>query len=116
MMGVVYIFGRMLAILNSDRARNALAILTAFPTSWWLAHIYDLNKVHSDEEFWWRVVIHALVACVLFVLIGWRLFDRVDNFFDKRFAEDNGVSGEKSTMTTRSRNRQKKSKKNSKSS
>ena len=110
MMGVVYIFGRMLDILRSDRARNGIAILTAFPTSWWLAHIYDLNKTNSIEEFWWRVVIHALVACVLFVLVGWRLFDRVDNFFDKRFAEDNGDSKEK-TMSSRSRKRQTKKKK-----
>lgn len=110
MLGIVYIFGRMLDILRSDRARNGIAIITAFPTSWWLARIYDFDKITNEEEFWWRVIIHALIGCVLFVLVGWKLFDRVDNFFDKRFAEDNG-DNKRTTMNSRARARQTKKKK-----
>lgn len=98
MLGVVYIFGRMLEVLNSDRARNGIALLTAFPTSWWLARIYDMDIVLSPEELWWRVILYALIGCVLYVLVGFKLFDRVDHFFDKRFAPDqDGSENPKST-------------------
>lgn len=89
MLGVVYIFGRMLEICGGDRARNAIAIVTAFGTSFWLARIYNTELI-GTPHFWWLFVIHALAACILFVLIGWRLFSRVDRFFDRKFAEDMG--------------------------
>lgn len=89
MLGVVYIFGRMLELCGGDRARNAIAITTSFGVSFWLAWIYDAH-LWGTQEFWWTVVIHGLAACILFVLIGWRLFSRVDRFFDRKFAEDIG--------------------------
>lgn len=88
-LGVVYIFGRMLEICNSDRMRNGIAIVTGFPVSYWLVHMYDLNKLVHPLEIYWRTFIYGAAACILFVLIGWKLFDRVDHLLDAKFAKDN---------------------------
>lgn len=88
MLGVVYIFGRMLALVNSNRGRNLVAIITSFPVSYWTVIMYDLNSLQHPLEMWWRVFVYALGGCILFVLVGWKLFDRVDNLLDKQIAND----------------------------
>jgi hypothetical protein len=34
------------------------------------------------------MVIHSSIGVLFYVLIGFKLFDRVDNFLDKRFGKD----------------------------
>jgi len=87
-LGIVYIFGRMLSLVNSYFGRNFLAIITAFPASYLLVKTYDVDNLISPLELYWKTIIYAVVACMFFVLIGWKLFDRVDHFLDKKFAPD----------------------------
>ena len=35
-----------------------------------------------------NIVIHSSIDVLLYVLIGFRLFDRVDDFLDKHFGKD----------------------------
>lgn len=86
--GVVYIFGRMLEIINSNRGRNALALIVIFPLSYWSIFIYDSEILVHPWEIYWRTLVYASGASILFVLLGWRLYDRVDNLLDKKIAPD----------------------------
>lgn len=97
MLGVVYIFGRMLELVKTNRGRNAIAIITSFPISYWTVIMYDINRLQHPLEIWWRTFIYAIGACILFVLVGWKLFDRVDNLLDKKVAPDDENDKHKNT-------------------
>lgn len=87
-LGFVYMSGRMLKIVNSDRGRNILALIVIFPLSYWSILIYDMDILVHPWEIYWRVLVYASGSAVLFVLLGWRLFDRVDHLLDKKIAPD----------------------------
>lgn len=87
-LGIVYIVGRMLEIVNSDRGRNAVALLVIFPLSYWSVIMYDLDIIVHPLEVYWRTLVYGSSACVLFVLIGWKLFSRIDNLLDNKIAPD----------------------------
>lgn len=85
--GVVYILGRMLCIVNSEVGRNAVAVIFSIVFGTWSVYLYDIWI--NTLDFLWKVSIFSITPCILFVLIGWKLFDRTDHFLDKKFAEDN---------------------------
>lgn len=89
-LGIVYMFGRMLEIVNSNRGRNLIAILVAYPLAYWSIIIYDMQELIHPMEIYWRTLVYGSMSCIFFVLIGWRLFDRADKFLDKKFAPDDG--------------------------
>ena len=87
-LGIVYMLGRMLEIIQSDRGRNAVAIFLSFSLSFWSVYAFDFKSINSLHELAWLVLSYASGAVILFVLIGWRLFPRVNSFLDSRFAPD----------------------------
>lgn len=87
-LGTVYVFGRMLELANTDKSRNSIALLTALVLSYVSIIIYDTEIIINDWEVYWRTLLYTMSSILLYVLIGWRLFDRVDNFLDKKFAPD----------------------------
>lgn len=86
-LGVVYIFGRMLEIINSNRARNALAIFVMFPMSYWIVIVYDIS-ITNQLEILLRALFFGLVGCIFFVVIGWHFYDRIDHLLDTKIAPD----------------------------
>lgn len=89
-LGVVYIFGRQLELVNSNRGKNLISILVAFPLAYWSILIYDLELLVHPWEVYWRTLVYGAGSSILFVLLGWRLFDRVDYLLDKKVAPDKG--------------------------
>jgi len=89
-LGTVYIFGRMLDLINSNRGRNFIALVTSFALSYFSILVYDGDILVNEYEIYWRTVLYATSSIILYVLLGWRLFDRVDNLLDKKVAPDNG--------------------------
>jgi hypothetical protein len=85
--GIVYMVGRGLELLNSNRSRNFVAIITSFGLSYWSVLIYDTGFMQPNEIYW-RTLLYASGTYILFVLVTWKLYDRWDNFLDKRFAPD----------------------------
>ena len=81
-MSVVYTFGRMLLLTKSDRVKNSIALVT----------IVGLNIFqHYQNELYYVVfnsVIHSSIGILLYVLIGFKLFVRMDDFLDKHFGKD----------------------------
>lgn len=87
-LGFVYMSGRMLEIVKKDRSRNFLALLVIFPLSYWSILIYDMDILVHPWEMYWRTLAYASGSSILFVLIGWKLFDRVDHLLDRKIAPD----------------------------
>lgn len=87
-LGTVYILGRQLELVNSNRGRNLISILVAFPLSYWSILIYDMNILVHPWEIYWRTLAYGSGSSILFVLLGWRLFERVDHLLDKKVAPD----------------------------
>lgn len=82
----VYIVGRMLGIVKSYQIKNIIALLLVVPLSYLYVEIFQ-TELLSFEKYWY-ISLYTSVACILFVLLGWKLFDRVDTFLDTKFAPD----------------------------
>jgi len=83
-MAVVYAIGRMLMVTKSDRIKNSLALISILFLNWWI-NLYKVQTIETISD----MVIHCSIGILLYVLLGFRLYDRVDNFLDKHFAKDN---------------------------
>lgn len=84
--GFVYIFHRQLEINMGYKATNILSIISAIGLSYFSIIIYDMDRLVSPLELYWRVIIYTLLSSIIFVTVGWNLYDRVDNFLDEKFA------------------------------
>lgn len=82
-LAVVFVVGRMLNLVNSYRVKNLIALIVAFSVAHWITFIDGTDVDMSD--FYWRVVFTTSVAVVLYVLIGFDLFDRFNSWCDKKF-------------------------------
>jgi len=80
-MAFVYSIGRLFMLTNSDRIKNSLAFLAMLGCNYFLYKPITVETVVP-------VVIHMSICVLLYVLIGFKLYDRVDNFLDKHFGKD----------------------------
>jgi len=83
---MVYIFGRMLGILKTDRTKNTLALITSMTFSGAYVHLnipYD-----TTIQFVWFWVHWLSWGILWYVLIGFKLANRMDHLLDKKFADD----------------------------
>lgn len=82
----VYISGRMLEILNKNRARNLFAlIMTLLFTA---GHMYYIKFDNQTFAFVWEFLDWFSMAILFYVLIGFKLFNRIDNVLDKNIGKD----------------------------
>ena len=82
----VYFWGRMTMITKSDRIKNFIAFLTIVG-----CNFYYFNYIMVDDNLFgriWRIVIFTSISILFYILIGFKLFSRMDNFLDKHFAKD----------------------------
>lgn len=82
-MAVVYAIGRMLMVTKSDRIKNTIALLCILALNWWIC-LYNIQTVETITD----MVIHSSIGILLYVLLGFKLFDRVDTWLDTHFAKD----------------------------
>lgn len=83
-MAIIYAIGRMLELTASDRIKNSIALITIIGLN------YFQNYKNELSYAIFNTVIHSSIGILLYVLIGFRLFDRVDDFLDKHFGKDRG--------------------------
>jgi hypothetical protein len=89
-LAVVYIFGRMLGILKTYRTKNTLALVTNFLMSYFYVNMmYDFE----GDTYWmvWNVFYKGCLGILLYVLVGFKLFDRMDHLLDKKIADDKEI-------------------------
>ena len=93
-LAVVYLLGRMLELIKSNRSKNTVAFLIMVMASYWSVFIYDVDLVVSVQEIYWRGLIYVAIAVVFYVLLGFDLFDRFNSWCDRKFG-DNDIKKKK---------------------
>lgn len=93
-LGLVYIAGRMLELLKTDRSKNILAIISIYS----LQFLYELFELQTNKtpeillktlnEKGWDIFLYGTISIVIYVTVAWRLYSRIDNFLDKKIGED----------------------------
>ena len=83
---IVYLAGRMLGILKTDLTKNLLAFVATIGFS----YLYiKMNLVPTDIWVLLYMMIHWVSLGIFFyVLLGFQLFNRIDNLLDKKVASD----------------------------
>lgn len=85
-LGAVYLFGRMLEVVKSNRGRNVVAVLAM--ASAYVFYFMMIDNKGPVVERVWRGVVYVSFTIILYVLIGFKLYDRFDDFMDRRFGRD----------------------------
>lgn len=86
MLASVYIMGRMLGFINSNRGRNFVALIIMFPSSWLVANLF--YEYYTIITMLGDIVFFGSVSILLYVLVGFKLFPRIDNLLDKKIGSD----------------------------
>jgi len=84
-LGVVYLFGRMLGLIQSYRVKNAIAFSIIVGMNIFYELLVKQNK--DIVSAIWSIIIYTFLGLVIYVLIGFSLYTRWDKFLDKRFAK-----------------------------
>ena len=87
-LGSVYIVGRMLAVVNSNRARNTVAVLTIAGGSVWTTIMYDAAVIVHPHEYFWRPIVYTAIGCLLYVILGFKLAGRLDSMLNERLSKE----------------------------
>jgi len=80
-MGVVYLFGRMLNVVKSDRGKNFIAFLSLVAVHCYYFYFIDPSKDVPGKV--WMLVIYTSLSILFYVLIGFRMYDRIEQMLDK---------------------------------
>ena len=83
---IVYVFGRMLKIAEKDEQRNFIALLSTIIFS--IGYIFMRKEFPTIKEYVWEFFHWFSLGIMWYVLLGFKLFSRVDSFMDVKFAKD----------------------------
>jgi len=81
-LGLIYSLGRMLGFKLSDLNKNRIAFVWIFFANYVISMLY----YHPTNLLImvWETVAFSLIAVVLYVVIGWKLYSRLDSWLDKK--------------------------------
>ena len=85
-LGLVYIFGRMLGIVENYRIKNVIALLGIIGFTYLYLTTFGFNK-----NFLYNYFLHSLTSILIYTLFGMRLFAHMDTFLDKRIGKDKEI-------------------------
>ena len=94
-LSIVYLFGRMLGLVKTYRTKNIIAffcmIISCIVVNW--VFNYDMSfkfiEVSKDKIIFVLISVLILILAILeYVLIGFHLYDRFDNFLDRKFGKN----------------------------
>lgn len=83
---IVYVMGRMLAITNSDRSRNLVALISTVLFS--IGYVLMKKEFPNTYEYVWEFFHWFSMGILLYVILGFRLYSRIDSLLDKKLAKD----------------------------
>jgi hypothetical protein len=85
-LAVVFLLGRMLELVKSNRGKNTVAFLAML-----VAYVFYFKLVDGDGPLVnriWRGTVYVSCTIILYVLFGFKLYDRFDDFMDRHFGKD----------------------------
>lgn len=77
----VYFWGRMLGVLKNPYIKNLLA--TATMVGCYLYYFMYIEVTINLEARFWSMITYTSISILLYTLIGFTLYDRVEAFFDR---------------------------------
>ncbi|MGD9678092.1 MAG: hypothetical protein AB7V16_06980 [Vulcanibacillus sp.] len=81
----VYLLGRMLNIVMKPNHKNSIAFIVMVISYIFYFHFIKTN--FTLYESIWYSVIYCALSIIFYVLFGFKLYDRVDNFLDKKLPD-----------------------------
>jgi len=84
-LGMVYLCGRMLFLVKTPVGKNRIAAIAIFLS----AAMFSVDVIYKVIPQWVRQFFCLIgIGCVLYTLVGMRLFGRADKLLDKKIAPD----------------------------
>ena len=85
-LSVVYLFGRMLELIHGFRVKNLLAFFSTVTLN--IFYSWYFYETQTPIELFWEVSVFSSFCTLVYVLVGFKLYDRVDHLLDKKIADD----------------------------
>jgi hypothetical protein len=112
-LGMVYLFGRMLFMVKTPIGKNRVAAISlGFGTLAVMSSVFIKNEkylVIIDKLYQFFFLVG--IGCILYTLIGMRIFSRINRFQDRIIGEDSEGYDPEGMITTKNKNKLPKSKK-----
>lgn len=77
----VYLLGRMFNIVKKDVTKNIIAYITMLSS--YIFYFFWYSTKASLYQKIWYVLIYSAVSIVMYVLLGFKMYSRVDALLDK---------------------------------
>lgn len=90
--GYVWASGRMLGFTKTHRAKNVVGLVVIVVASFF--EVWFNLEWEDYSQLAWLVNLHACGGIIAYVALGFRLYDRADNFLDAKFARDDKPADE----------------------
>lgn len=97
-MGQVYFFGKMMNLVKKDRPKNIIAFITiAFFSLLYTFVKYGFDNIvvtitkldiESIITLFIDYILCVSFAIVIYVLVGFKLYNRIDDLFDRKVGKD----------------------------
>jgi len=89
-LGGVYWAGKMMMLVEKSRGKNILASCLILSWSCWMQTVFWWEGYSWNARIYY-ILTFTIVSFVPYVLVCWRLFDRVDFYFDSKNFKDKGA-------------------------
>ncbi len=78
----------MLGILKTNLQKNILALISVISLN--ASYSYYFSSVFAKGIIWyaWEVGFYSSLCVLAYVLLGFKLYDRADDFLDKKIGKD----------------------------
>lgn len=90
-LGVVYMSGRLLFTKLEDKGKNIIAFVALIVFGFLITLVYDYDTLINDGrnkviflKYLLDSVLYVTGSAVGYILIGWRLFNRISAFLDRK--------------------------------
>ncbi|MCA1807135.1 MAG: hypothetical protein LC687_04710 [Actinobacteria bacterium] len=67
------------------RTKNFIALLAMIGLSYWSTILFDASELSQPGEVYWTTLLYVAAGSILYVLIGFDLYDRFNSWSDKKF-------------------------------
>ena len=85
-LSIVYVFGRMLSLVHSPRIKNFIALIIII--SCYIFYFHWIKMDFSIFEKIWYSLVYSSLSILFYVLLGFKLYDRIDHLLDNKIAPD----------------------------
>ena len=94
-LGGVYWCGRMMNYIKGSTAKNWLATIIIVGLAAWQQYVFWWDSNWPTRLYY--ITTFTLISFVPYVLICWRIYDRLDSYFDANDFKDKGPITKKKT-------------------